>query len=421
VSHRSPELHDALRLCCLAGFAALQADVDRGAEVPFAFEEHDAKGRTTFYEFRPLVGGFVESRAERLAELPDARLALDALAAEPAAALFAGSLGGGRTGENALFHAILLPLVARAAEARGGFDWDDALFEREYGELERALYGSERTHVVVVPLVGLEVGTVVELGGGVRARPFVTGELSGPWPESSGLLPERWGREPDRAGVLELVHALPAGTVARPDAASELADATTALRLALGGSIATGSVFFERIDRHPVGVKPMLPVAAAQPPGEATRLDVFRGELARRLRERVAAADEDPQLGEALDRWELALFQTEPFRSEQLRGALEALLGDGGGLWAAALRAAVLLGESGAERAEQHARLRALAEGRDTDAGADTVRDVLVETLLHGGRQALVEWLDDALLGIRPRPTSYFARLAAPPEATVAA
>ncbi len=421
MSHRSADLHDALRLFCLAAFAALQDDVDAGAEVPFAFEEHDARGRTTFYEFRPLIGGFVESRRERLTDLPDARFALDALTAEPAAALFAGSLTGGTTGEGALFETILVPLLGRVAEARGGFDWDDATFEREYEELERALFGSERTHVAVVPLVGVEVGTIVELGGGVRARPFVTGELAGPWPESSGLLPERFGREPDRAGVLELVHALPAGTTARPDAAAELADATTALRLALGGAVATGSVFFERIDRHPVGVKPMLPIAAARPPGEPTRLDVFRGELARSLRERVASADEDRRLGDALDRWELALFQTEPFRSEQLRGALESLLGDDGGLWAAALRAAVLLGESGAERAAHHARLRSLAGGGDGEEHAGAVRDVLVETLLHDGRSELVRWLDEALLGVRPRPTSYFARLATPAGEPVAA
>ena len=216
VAHRSPDVHAALRLFCLAGFARLQDEVDRGAEVPFAFEEHDARGRTTFYEFRPLILSFVEGRAERLAELPDARLALDELAREPAAALFAGSLSGGRTGEDAYFETILLPVLAHVAEARGGFDWDDGTFEREYGELERALFGTERRHVVVVPLIGLELGTAVDLGGGVQARPFITGELAGPWPESSGLLPERFGREPDRSAVLELTHALAPGATARP-------------------------------------------------------------------------------------------------------------------------------------------------------------------------------------------------------------
>jgi hypothetical protein len=404
VAHRSPDVHAAVRLFCLAGFALLQDEIERGADIPFAFEEHESRGRTTFYEFHPLIAPFVEGRAERLAELPDVRLALDELAREPAAALFAGSLSGGGTGEVALFETILLPLIVRTADVRGGFDWDDDTFEREYAEFEQALFGSERRHVAVVPLIGVEVGAPLDLGGGVQARPFVTGELSGPWPESGGLLPERFAREPDRAAVLELSHALAPGATARPDVANELADAVTALRLAVGGPLATGPVFFERIDRHPVGVKPVLPIAAAQPPGEPTRLDVFRGELARRLRERVAAADEDPALGESIDRWELSLFQGEPFRSEQLRTALDSLLGDGDGLWAAALRAAVLLGESGRERAEQHARLQPLVDGHETDEAGDAVRDTLVAALLYGDRAELVGALDESLLGMRPRP-----------------
>ena len=52
------------------------------------------------------------------------------------------------------------------------------------------------------------------------------------------------------------------------------------------------------------------------------------------LRERLSAADDDRDLGEALDRWELSLFQTDPFASEQLRGSLTSLLGGGEGLFA---------------------------------------------------------------------------------------
>ena len=39
----------------------------------------------------------------------------------------------------------------------------------------------------------------------------------------------------------------------------------------------------------------------------------------------------------------------------------------------------------------------------------DVVRRALVEVLMHGDRAQLVETLDDALLGLRPRPQSYFA------------
>jgi hypothetical protein len=144
----------------------------------------------------------------------------------------------------------------------------------------------------------------------------------------------------------------------------------------------------------------VLPIAATQPPGEASRLDSFRAELAREVLARLALADADVALAEALDRWELSLFQNEPFRSEQLRGALAGLLGD---TWE--LRAAVLLGEGSEERRAIHAALRALASGEQaTERAENAVRRSLVETLRHGDRAALVRSLDDVLLGLRTAP-----------------
>ena len=157
-------------------------------------------------------------------------------------------------------------------------------------------------------------------------------------------------------------------------------------------------MLFERLDWRPYGVRPVLPIAATQPPGEPTRLDALRGGVARALRERLAGADDDRELGEALDRWELALFQEAPFHAEQLRSALEALLGAGDGQWAAALRVAVLLGEAGRERKECLNILRGGNPG-------DLVRRALVETITRGDRPGLIAELDEALLGIRPRPT----------------
>ena len=72
----------------------------------------------------------------------------------------------------------------------------------------------------------------------------------------------------------------------------------------------------------------MLPIAATQPPGEPTKLDEFRAPVAAELLIRLGLVDLDTNLAEALDRWELSLFQHEPFRSEQLRAALEASLGN---------------------------------------------------------------------------------------------
>src|SRR5204863_7280327 len=185
-------------------------------------------------------------------------------------------------------------------------DWDGGPVERAYAGLGRALFGSGHSYGAVAPLVGLSAGTQVELGGAIRVRAAATGELSAHWPEAQGLLPADFGREVDRLCVLELERALERGVDEPPDAPGEIADAVTALRLATAGSIAAGPVLFERLDWRPYGIRPVLPIAGTQPEGEPTRLDRFRGRLAADLRERLGDADADPELGGALDRWELS-------------------------------------------------------------------------------------------------------------------
>jgi hypothetical protein len=405
---RAPHLFQALRCFCLAGFAVLSEELENGAEIPFAFETHNSPGRPALYEYRPLIRGFVTARAKSLAQLRDARQALGELACEPAAAIFArGHADTEVTEERALFDTVLLPLLVSTAEGCGGFDWDDSTFEHAYGELEHSLFRENRAYAAVAPLVGISLGTPVELGRGIRVRRAAAGELAAHWPEAQNLLPQDFGREPDRLCLLELERDLPARDPDPPDAPDELADAVTAIRLATAGAVAAGPVLFERLDWRPFGVRPVLPIAATQPTGEPTRLDQIRGRLALDLLERLAAADEDPELAEALDRWELSLFQDEGFRAEQLREALAALLGGPDGVWAAGVRTAVLLGESGGERAELLSRLR------DEEPSADVVRRAIVEVLMHGDRRRLVTALDDSLLGVRPRPAGYFATRAA--------
>jgi hypothetical protein len=213
------------------------------------------------------------------------------------------------------------------------------------------------------------------------------------WPEATGLLPRDFGREPDRLCVLELERSLEKGAQEAPDAPGELADAVTALRLATAAPLAAGPVLFERLDWRPYGIRPVLPIAATPPPGEPTRLDPFRASVAEKLRPQLALADDDASLGDALDRWELSLFQGDPFRADQVRHALDAALGSGDGVWAASMRAAALLGETVEERTELVERFRAPT--------SDLVRRVLVSVLLHGDRRSLLRELDRALLGLR--------------------
>ena len=390
---RAPHLHDTLRRFCLGAFAVFTRDLEDGVELPFAFEEHGSYGRPTLYEYRPLVRGFVEARAERLFERVDVQDAVADLLHEPAARIFAHAHEGEiRDERRAVYRSVLVPLLVRTAENCGGFDWDDSGFARAYEELEASLYGEGHAYGAVAPLIGLSVGSLIELGDGIRVRVAATGELSAMWPEASGLLPRDFGREPDRICVLELERSLASGTSEVPDAPGELADAVTAIRLATSAPVAAGPVLFERLDWRPYGIRPVLPIAATAPPGEPTRLDPFRASVASDLRVRLAAADDDVPLGEALDRWELALFQSEPFRGEQLRHALEAGLGEADGAWAAAMRGPVLLGATPAERSDLAQQLR-----RPT---CELLRRLLVAVLLHGDRGALLRNLDEALLGV---------------------
>ena len=396
---RAPHLYASLRGFALGAFVLLGRDLEEGAELPIAFEEHRGARGPALYEYRPLVRPFVEERESRLRALPDVTLALDELRREPAAALFARAHAGPRPDEDlALFRTILLGLVTSMADACGGFDWDDPAFERSYAELERSLFGERRAYSALVPLVGVSMGRQADLGVGLRVRHAESGELARHWPEAAALLPPEFGRDVDRLCALELERALEAGEEP-PDAPAELADAVSAIRLATSGPVAAGPVLFERLDGRPFGIRPVLPIAATQPPGEPVRLDALRAELAAELLARLTIADQDGALAEALDRWELSLFQHDPFRSEQLRAALRAVFGG-----TAPLRVAVLLEPASRARAGLHEELTALAGGGEATRDAeDAVRRALVAVLREGERQALVDRLDDELLGLTDR------------------
>lgn len=394
---RSPQLYHALRAFTLGAFAYLLRELEEAGEsLPFAFEEHEGREGPALYEYRPLVRDFVEARAGRLRGRADALIALEELGREPAAAIYARAHAGrDPSRDEALFRTVLVDLLIRVAEACGGFDWDDEAFDRAYGELERSLFGERRAYAAVAPLVGISTGVQRELGASMRVRAAAEGELARHWPEAKGLLPHGFGREADRYCVIELRAALGADEDV-PDAPAEMADAVTAIRLATAAPLAAGPVLFETLDGRPYGIRPVLPIAATQPPGEPTRLDEFRAPLAAELLVRLGLADADTSLAEALDRWELSLFQHEPFRSEQLRAALAALLGT---TWP--LRGAVLLEAEPERREALHRDLALLADGSEASTeAAGAVRRALVEVLREGERAALVATLDRVLLGL---------------------
>jgi hypothetical protein len=293
---------------------------------------------------------------------------------------------------------VLLGLLIGTAEACGGFDWDDESFERAYALLESSLYGEHRRYTAIAPLSGISLSKAAELAPGMTVRPFAAGELSTHWPESRGLLPRSFGREPDRNCVLEFRQELDVGGAPR-DASAEIADAVSALRLTTSAALAAGPVLFETLDGRPFGIQPVLPIAATQPPGESSRLDTFRTPIAVEVLAALGDADGDPALAEALDRWELSLFQNEPFRGEQLRGALSALFGE---TWP--MRCSVLLAEESGAREELYEQLVAFAGGEPAGAAMlDTVRRALVAVLRSRDRSELVHDLDRQLLGLPRR------------------
>lgn len=398
---RAPHLYPLLRGFALGAFVVLGRELEEGDDLPFAFEEHVQRHGPALYELRPLVRSYIEERESMLRGREDARLALEELQREPAAAIFAKAHAGPRaTEEDALFRTVLLGLLVSTAESCGGFDWDDESFERAYAELESSLFGERRRYAALAPVVGISVANPVELGPDVRLRPFVSGELAAHWPESRGLLPPGFGRELDRYCVLELERELEVGEDP-PDAPEEIADAVSAIRLTTAAALAAGPVLFEVLDGRPFGIRPVLPIAATQPPGEASRLDSFRTPIAVEVLAALGDADGDPELAEALDRWELSLFQNEPFRSEQLRAAARALLGD---TWA--LRGTLLLGESDDDRERLHEELATLDRGAESSPTAiDAVRRVLVTVLRAHDRSELVRRLDRELLGLESRRT----------------
>jgi len=403
VAVRAPHLYPLLRGFVLGSFVLLGRELEEGAELPFAFEEHVDRRGPSLYELRPLVRAFIEQREAVLRAREDARLAVEELTREPAAAIFASAHASRHASEDeALFRTVLLGLLISTAEARGGFDWDDEAFDRSYAELESSLFGEHRRYVAVAPLVGISLAKAAELGPGLDVRPFVSGELATHWPESRGLLPRDFGREPDRLVAVELQRELEPGE-APPDAAAEIADAVSALRLTTAAAVAAGPVLFETLDGRPFGIQPVLPIAATQPPGESSRLDTFRAPIAVDVLVALADADGDPELSDALDRWELSLFQNEPFRGEQLRAALASLLGD---TWP--MRCCVLLGEDARAREELYGELSVLAAGDPaTSAAVDAARRAVVAVLRSRDRDRLVHDLDRELLGLDRRPAPH--------------
>ena len=389
---RAAPLRVAPRVLPRARSSCFGRELEEGAELPFAFEEHASRGRPALYEYRPLVarlrrgarrrGSPARGRAARAR-----RLGASSRPPRIFARAHAGreSRRGRRPAPRACSCRCSCGRRRRAAASTG-------TTTRSRPPTPRSSARSSATVTptrAVAPLVGLSVASRSSSAAGsacARRRPAS-------WP--------RTGRR--RAGCCPRTSAARSTGCACSSSSARFRAARRSRPTRRASSRTPSPRSASRPparSRGPGGLRAARLAPVRDPRRGADRGDAAAGraDAARRLPrparratccERLALADDDPELGEALDRWELSLFQAEPFRSEQLREALVALLGGTDGLWAAAVRGGDAARRAGV-RARRAARAAAQLAGgeRAGPAAADAIRRALVETLVHGDRLA---------------------------------
>ncbi len=297
-------------------------------------------------------------------------------------------------------------MLTWTAERCGGFDWHDEAFDAAYADLEQTLFGSARTYVALAPVVGLSAGE--------RRRPRRRHHAP-PGRHRRDLAAVARG-----AGTAAAASSAATSTACSCSSCGASSSPTRSIRPTPPRSSPTPSQRFG--SRPRARSRPAPWSSSASTSGRCASRRCCRSPRRSRAATRrgstrsvraspptcangLLLADEDRELGEALDRWELSLFSEEPFRSAQVREALGCLLGGEGGVWAASMRAAVLLAEKGSERSElldepprRAARPRRPRRGAPRRSSRRSSHGVACSS---SSRR-----VDETLLGLRPRPSS---------------
>jgi hypothetical protein len=417
-----PELRRPLEHFVQAAFGVLAMDVASGQEVSFALGGGGGSAGPRLYDYRPLFRAYIEERADRLLDLADGRAALAALEHDPSVLAYAETHApGAKRPAEALRRSVLVPLLVGVAERCDGFDFDGEAFAAVYGAVERGVTAKETRISAFTPLSGLLLSNPpADLGAGVTIRRASLGEIGSRWPESSGLVPDGFGREPDELLYLELEVRVEKGERHR-DAAALAGHAVTALRLATGACVAAGPLLFEAVDGAHRSVRALPPLAAATPPGDSVRLDANTLAAARALAAALACPP-SVRLAVALGHHASGVVANgEQSRLAASLAVLRALLdGDRVGDHAVALRVAALRGMTAGARMRIVERLLEAARVltgehilpfneldrlvMETEGAA---RATLLAALLDlRPNEDLGDELDGVLLGSRPRPRS---------------
>lgn len=168
---RNATLHAVLASFTADAADALNADADRGAEMPFELVAEPG-GNSPLYCYRPLTGRFIDERLHLLGALASYAPAMRALAALEPTIDYLLARGEAHVPEDPRERAdaVVRVFLARVFDQRSRFAFEPERFERAYTELELALYAGQRTTTVIAPLLGLALdhGTdELALGGGL--------------------------------------------------------------------------------------------------------------------------------------------------------------------------------------------------------------------------------------------------------------
>jgi hypothetical protein len=166
---RNARLHDALHAFATDAAERLSADAASGAEVPFEVVEQRHARRASLYCYRPLTGAFIDERLSILGGLETYLPAVHALGATSGLGAYLESRGESvpRDPRERAEDALRL-FLARVFEESTDFALTGQRFEAAYTELERVVCEGRTESVVVVPLLGLDLGSdELDLGDGL--------------------------------------------------------------------------------------------------------------------------------------------------------------------------------------------------------------------------------------------------------------
>lgn len=230
---RDRRLHAALTAFAEEAAWQLASEMAEGAEVPF--EVVDAAGggfgHTPLYCYRPRTGEFIRDRERRLTDLPSYLPALHAVVATGGAERYLRARAEPRipADEHARARVALRVFLARVFDEATEFVVAPERLERAYAELEEVVVDGRAVTEVIVPVLGLELGSEsVELGDGlslVRGDTFEDAPTEAVW-------------DGDRPNVLAVVRG--ADETVADHAPARIRRLVTALRLYDANAVALG-------------------------------------------------------------------------------------------------------------------------------------------------------------------------------------